>query len=250
MDPPDGRSPADGPGHRGGATFRLLAIADEVDDSLGPSSLAEIRPDLVISCGDLPRDYLEYLVTLAGVPLLFVPGNHDPDYRERREDRPLVPLAGVGVVGGRGTFSPLAPPEPRRPSPPGGCTNVDARVVAVKGVVVAGLGGSVRYSEGPNQYTQDQMRRRALRLEARARLRRPRRGVDVLVTHSPPFGVGDQDDPAHRGFHAFHRLVARLSPRVLVHGHVHPYGGEAPDRWMGSTLVVNAVPHRVLDLPR
>ncbi|MGH2694195.1 MAG: metallophosphoesterase family protein, partial [Actinomycetota bacterium] len=116
---------------------------------------------------------------------------------------------------------------------------------------VAGLGGSVRYSKGPNQYTQAEMRRRALRLELRGRVRRLRdgRGVDLLIAHSPPAGVGDDpDDPAHRGFKAFHRLVGSLSPRLLLHGHVHPFGREAPPGRLGATEVHNVVGHKVLEV--
>ena len=33
--------------------------------------------DLILSCGDLAPEYLEFLVTMTGVPLLYVRGNHD-----------------------------------------------------------------------------------------------------------------------------------------------------------------------------
>lgn len=95
------------------------------------------------------------------------------------------------------------------------------------------------------------MWRRALWLELRARTRRlgDGRGVDVLVTHSPPLGLGDDPgDPAHRGFAAFNRLASALSPKVLVHGHIHPFGRDLPDRRVGGTLVVNAVGYRLLEI--
>jgi Icc-related predicted phosphoesterase len=116
---------------------------------------------------------------------------------------------------------------------------------------VVGLGGSVRYRSGPNQYTQREMRRRARRVARRARWRRMRdgRGVDLLITHAPPKGLGDEDDRAHEGFEAFHGLVERLRPKLLLHGHIHPYGVPRPDRAMGQTRVINVVPFRVIDLP-
>jgi len=127
---------------------------------------------------------------------------------------------------------------------------VDGRIEDVGGIWVAGLGGSIRYREGPNQYTQKEMRRRARRLRRRVAVRglRGRRGVDVLLTHAPPLGVGDEDDPAHRGFEALVELVERLSPKLLVHGHIHPYGQAKPDRQLGTTTVVNAVPFRLLEV--
>lgn len=219
--------------------IRILAIADEVSDALGPGSLRTLRPDLIVSCGDLPFDYLEYVLTMANRPLLMVPGNHDPA-RVRHLAR---------VSAGMGTLTPWTDDQNAHAERPEGCINVDGRVAEAAGLVVAGLGGSIRYREGPNQYTQREMRHRARLLALRARLRHPRRGVDVLVTHAPPRGLGDEEDPAHQGVAALHPLVARLRPTLLVHGHIHPHGTPQPDRWVGATLVVNAVPFRLIEVP-
>ncbi|HET7870681.1 MAG TPA: metallophosphoesterase [Actinomycetota bacterium] len=215
---------------------RILAVADEVEESLGREALARLRPDLVLSAGDLPFAYLEYLVTALNVPLFYVPGNHDPSLRERRDELAWPPS--ISLKDARDPVGPL------------GCTNVDGRIEDVGGIRVAGLGGSIRYREGPNQYTQKEMRRRAGRLRRRVAARglHGRRGVDVLLTHAPPLGVGDEDDPAHRGFEALLELVERLSPKLLIHGHIHPYGEAKPDRPLGTTTVVNAVPFRLLEV--
>lgn len=211
---------------------RILAVSDEVDEALYGEELKRISPDLVVSCGDLPFDYLEYIVTMLNVPLLFVPGNHDPGLSP--DPVPLHPLQGLRF-------------EQDRPPGPQGCINVDGEVRQAAGLVVAGLGGSVRYSpRGANQYTQREMRWRALRLEWRCRLRRRR--PQVIIAHSPPSGAGDQDDPAHQGFQAFNRLIRALRPRLFLHGHIHPYGIERPDRWMGETRLVNVIPYRVLEV--
>lgn len=58
---------------------RVLAVADELDDTLDGARLRRLRPDLVLSAGDLPFEYLEFIVSTLDVPLLYVPGNHDPD---------------------------------------------------------------------------------------------------------------------------------------------------------------------------
>ena len=210
---------------------RILAVSDEVDKELYGSTLHDLRPDLVLSCGDLPFDFLENLVSRLDVPLAYVPGNHDPD---------LAPPVFAH------------PPQPYEDPPgPRGCLNLDGRVLSEAGLRIAGLGGSVRYNLGANQYTQTEMRVRAVRLEMRVRVRRAltRHGLDVLVTHAPPLGCGDLADPAHRGFAAFHRLVLQLSPKLLVHGHIHPVGaGGMSDRRIGVTRVVNAIPFRLLEI--
>ena len=37
--------------------------------------------DLIISCGDLKPEYLSFLATMVPVPLLYVHGNHDDEYK-------------------------------------------------------------------------------------------------------------------------------------------------------------------------
>ena len=185
----------------------------------------------MLGCGDLPFDYLEYLVSRLDVPLLYVPGNHDPSLRPMDS-----------------TFAPLRtePPE----LGPLGCINVDGRLIEASGLRIAGLGGSLRYKEGPNQYTQGQMGRRALTLEVRIRLKRARRGrkLDILMTHAPPFGLAEAKDAAHVGFVAFLRLIRHFQPVIAVHGHVHAYGRVIPERHLGATRVVNVVPWRVIEI--
>jgi Icc-related predicted phosphoesterase len=209
---------------------RILAVADEVDEGMYGDKLDRLQPDLVLSCGDLPFDYLEYLVSRVNVPLLYVPGNHDPDLRP-----------------GDDTFSPLRAEPPVRG--PEGCVNVDGRIVEAAGLRIAGLGGSMRYRPGPNQYTPAHMRLRALRLETLAHLRRGPTRLDVLLTHAPPEGFsGKEDDLAHRGFAVFNRLIKNLAPKLHVHGHIHPYGVPQPVHHVGGTQIVNAVPCRLIEI--
>jgi Icc-related predicted phosphoesterase len=94
------------------------------------------------------------------------------------------------------------------------------------------------------------MRFRALAVEARGRVKRAfdGRATDILLTHSAPAGVGDGEDAAHRGFDSFARLVKTLGVRLLVHGHVHPYGVHQADRRLGDAQVVNAIPSRLIEL--
>lgn len=210
---------------------RILAIADEVDEALYTDKLTQLRPDLVVSAGDLPFDYLEYIVSRLDVPLVYVPGNHDAELRQSEP-----------------TWTPLGADAPERG--PLGCVNADGRVVVAAGLRIAGLGGSMRYRRGPNQYSEVEMRWRALSLGIRVRLNpfRAARRVDVLLTHAPPLGWGSKDDLAHRGFAAFLPLVKDLAPKVLIHGHIHPYGRGQPERYLGDTQVVNAVPLRLVEL--
>ncbi len=219
----------------GQAVVRVLAVSDEVSHAL-QGDLGTLRgARLILACGDLPADYLSYLMDALDVPLVFVPGNHDADMSGYRVSR-----AGLTLRAGL----------PARPPWPQGGVNADGRVVDVAGLRVAGLGGCLRYERGPHQYTERQQWRRSLALRRRARRRRRRdgRGIDVLITHAPPRGVGDSDDLAHRGFSCYHGLVAALQPATLLHGHVYPHGATAGGGRLGRTVVRNVVGLHLIDI--
>ncbi len=196
--------------------MKILLVADEESpylwDYYQPGRLKGI--DMIISCGDLDRHYLEFLVTMSNVPLLYVPGNHDKTYIER---------------------------------PPEGCDCIDDRLVKCKGLRILGLGGCIRYNFGAYQYTDKEMKKRIHRLMPRIILAG---GVDIIVTHAPPRGYGDQDDYAHIGFESFLPLINRSHPQFLFHGHVHPrYGFQVPRFVMcGNTTVYNSVGWHIVDV--
>jgi Calcineurin-like phosphoesterase len=137
---------------------RVLAVSDEVHDGLAAGIAAAMAAgrvaDLILACGDLPADYLAALMNTLGAPLVFIPGNHDPDLSGYRQSR-----AGLFTLAG----FPATPPWPD------GAVCADGSVVDAAGLRIAGLGGCVRYAEGPNQYTERQQARRARRLRACAR---------------------------------------------------------------------------------
>ncbi len=102
------------------------------------------------------------------------------------------------------------------------------RRTSLGGLTVAGFEGCVKYGlGGDHQYTQRQATKLIRRLP----------GADVLLCHCPPRGVNDDpDDPAHVGFDGLRAWVDRHRPRHLLHGHVHPEGGELTTR-VGETHV-------------
>ncbi len=196
--------------------MKLLLISDEEDrylwDYYRPGHLDGI--DLILSAGDLKANYLSFLVTMANRPLLYVHGNHDGDY-----DR----------------------------SPPEGCDCIDDRLVVVNGLRILGLGGCRRYSGGPYQYTERQMRRRILRLQPK--LWRAG-GVDLVLTHAAIAGCGDGEDFAHSGFEAFLPLLDRWQPSYLIHGHIHKRYNVMQERVLQyrNTTVINANGKYILEL--
>ena len=187
---------------------RVLAVADEVCDALWGAKAAALAPDVVLAAGDLPWDYLEFLASVTDRPVVFVPGNHDPAVASARQHR-----SGQFLRAGM-------PCEPPRPA---GCRSADGTVVDAAGLRIAGLGGCVRYRPGPNQYSQREFHRRAARLlRLVGRLQRRRPGpVDVLLTHAPPRGLGDEDDRPHVGIDALHPLLGAAAS-ALAPARPHP----------------------------
>ena len=197
--------------------MKILLVSDEEDrflwDYYTPGRLKGI--DLILSAGDLKAEYLSFLVTMANRPLLYVHGNYDGGYAQR---------------------------------PPEGCQCIDGKLVTVGGLRILGLGGSALYNGGPHQYTEKQMRRRIHRLRLKLALTG---GVDIVLTHAPVRGFGDEDNMTHRGFEAFLPLLDQYQPRYLVHGHIHQrYGANRPRcHQYGETTIVNATGRYILEFP-
>lgn len=188
--------------------MRILAVSDEPApyyyDCYVPGRLDEF--DLILACGDLKRSYLEFLVTMAHCPVLYVCGNHDDAFDQH---------------------------------PPEGCVCIEDQIYVHDGVRILGLGGSYRYRPGNHMFTEREMRRRIRKL--RFQLWR-HKGFDILLTHAPALGLHDLDTLPHRGFGCFLDLLDKYAPKYFVHGHVHRnYGRDIPQRdQRGDTHVINA----------
>ena len=190
--------------------MRILVLADEPVQRLwngyGMDTLREA--DLILSCGDLPAAYLSYITCFTSAPVVYVHGNHDQYYDQK---------------------------------PPEGCICAEGHVVLARGIRILGLGGSMRYRpEVPTMFSEREMadRIRALRRELKGT-----GGFDLLLTHSPVAGLGDQEDLPHRGFECFKPLLNQYRPRVMFHGHVHQaYSGAGfvREREWDGIPVINA----------
>jgi uncharacterized protein len=178
--------------------------------------------DLVISCGDLHEDYLDFIVSTINKPCYYVLGNHD-----------------ARSVNGR--------PEKYTHA---GWTNLDRRVMRTSTaprIALAGLEGCVQYTPGTLlQYTQQDQWLRALGLAPGMLVTRP----DIFVAHAPPHGIHNGQDRAHAGFKALNWIMDTFRPRLLLHGHQHrSYDPlQQGETRYADTLVVNVHPYRILTL--
>ncbi len=206
--------------------MKILALSDQVVDRIytlvSQGHFAGVG--LILGCGDLPYSYLENIISLLNVPLFYVPGNHDPVYN------PGFPKS--HAEGG---------------------TNLDLRTASTRGLLLAGLGGCNRYRpDGVNQYTQTEAFTRAAQLMPRLLWNRLRFGhaLDILVTHSPAFGVHDQEEQAHRGLKAINWVLSWARPRYNFHGHTHFFRNnlEASVTRVGPTTSMNVFPYKLIEI--
>jgi len=216
--------------------MKILAVSDEVVDFIYSPRIRDkyADVDLILGCGDLPFYYLEFIVSMLDAPVYYVPGNHDKPEQYLSNGRIARYAEGCEQLDGvTARFS-----SPRVQGLPKG------------GVFLAGLGGSLRYNEGQNQYGQEEMFARTLSISPALTANRLRHGryLDILVTHAPPRGIHDCPDKAHTGFNAFLSLMNIFEPRFLLHGHTHLY---RPDTIRTSrykrTEVLNVYPYRLIE---
>lgn len=196
--------------------MRILTIADEPSryyyDFFKRGILDEF--DLIVACGDLPKKYLEFLVTMAHCPLIYVNGNHDESYVK---------------------------------DPPGGCICIDDDIYEYNGIRFLGLGGSYKYRDRMTyMYTEREMKRRIRKLHFKLW---KHKGFDVLVTHAPAYSFGE-DHIAHRGFKCFEDLMKKYKPQYMLHGHIHlNYGANIPRIYsFEDTTIINAYEYYKFDL--
>ena len=73
------------------------------------------------------------------------------------------------------------------------------------------------------------------------------RYLDILVAHSPPFGIHNGEDRIHVGFKAFIWLLKVFKPAYMVHGHRHVYNPlETTETQFYNTRVLNIYPYKLL----
>lgn len=198
---------------------KILVLSDQESRSLyeyfSPEKIA--GTDLIIACGDLKPEYLEFFATMGNVPLVYVLGNHDKWHLRKKAL---------------------------------GCICIEDDIFVYNGIRILGLGGSMRYlPDTVCQFNEAEMQKRVRKLWKKLL---KHKGFDILVTHSPAYGFNDLEDLPHQGFQCFHTLIERYSPKFFIHGHVHAnYGGGSFKRedMLGQTKVINAFEHYFIEYP-
>ncbi|MFH2092545.1 MAG: metallophosphoesterase [Pseudomonadota bacterium] len=196
--------------------LKILAVSDYMDKDLKQQIEDNQFPrmDLIISCGDLDPEYLTFLRHKLACPLFYVKGNHDIRY------------TAANLVG---------------------CENIHGRVVSLGTLNIMGMGGSMWYNGGPNQYTEARMKKKLFWMGLRLWRKRP---IHMMVTHAPPRHIHDRNDPCHMGFASFRRFIAKHRPTYFIHGHIHQEFDDFDSRvtQINTTQVINTCGHTIIEV--
>ena len=219
--------------------MKILCVADETDSLVySPSSKRLFGDcDFVISAGDLPLRYYDFIMTIMGKQLYYVYGNHNLEQFKENVLKVQTPATNA-------FNSPLT-------------SNYSGELIDGKCIydkkrdlIIMGLGGSMLYNYGLSQYSEKQMKWRINKLVPRLLYNKQKYGryVDILVTHAPVLGMGDGVDVCHRGFECFKTFIDKYKPKYLLHGHVHLFD-ENENRFYkyGETTIINVYKSFVLD---
>jgi len=195
--------------------MKILCVSDDYDPLVYSQNIVERYKDVdfVIGAGDLPLKYYEFIVTALNKQLYFVFGNHQlDDLKHYKKQRITDQIESFSF-------------DKEQFGPTHGGEYIDGKVMKDRqtGLLIAGLGGSMRYNKGSHQFTNSEMRWRIYKMLPKLLYNKIRYGrwIDILITHAPPKGIGDQDDLCHTGFDVFLWFMRVFKPKYLLHGHVH-----------------------------
>lgn len=228
--------------------MKILCVSDQIDPLVynqnAKSFFSDV--DLILCAGDLPMNYVDFIVTVFNKPVFFVFGNHDlKEYKyylghgKKGYTSSDTNHSHGGIHLGFTTY-----------------TNKNITYIDKNGnetpLLIAGAGGSLKYNNGQNQYTERQMKWQLLKMipQLYKNKRKYGRYLDILLTHATPRHIHDHEDPCHKGFECFNWFIEKFQPEYFIHGHIHLYDiREERVTKVGNTTVVNAYAHHIINLP-
>lgn len=227
--------------------MKILCVSDQIDPLVYSNSVKERFSDveLVFCAGDLPMEYIDFIVSSLNLPTFFVFGNHNLNEfhlfhksfgATNMNSNDLLGLDSVSCGASYAGFKALRIPT----------------AVAGRPLLVVGASGSIKYNKGLAQYTDGAMKLKLLKLLPKLLYNKLRYGryLDIFLTHSPPRHLQDREDPCHQGFTCYRWFLERFKPKYMVHGHIHLYDlQESRITQYHQTEIINVFSHYILDIP-
>ena len=230
--------------------MKFLCVSDMIDPLVYSTTVKERYGDVdaVLCAGDLPMDYVEYIVSALGKPTFFVFGNHNLNefkyYKKpslsdgfHSEEEILKHRHGADYISNKVVrYKNL---------------NFTTQSGKKSPLLICGVSGSRKYNNGECQYTDFQMKMQLLKMTPALIWNKIRYGryCDIFLTHASPRHIHDKEDPCHTGFESFNWFIKKFHPALLIHGHIHLYDLQEPRSSIShETNVVNCYAHLVIEL--
>lgn len=225
--------------------MKILAVSDKEDIKLQDFILKKSNTfkdlDFIISCGDLAKNYLEFLVDSLKKEFFFVEGNHPLLYK--CESKHYLDKIVTKVYEKDDRFIL-------------GGVNLHARLEIYGDYILVGFEGSMKYNPGKFQFSEKEMSAIVKKIEHKIIiqnlidffLRRKKKKI-IVVSHAPIAGVHDKEDLCHKGFKCFKKFLKHFKPLIWFHGHVH-YEGQMNEQIskVDKTLVVNVYGFHIVNI--
>lgn len=232
--------------------MKILCVSDFVDPLIYNSNVKESFPDidLILCAGDLPMDYVDFIVTVFNKPTYFVFGNHNlKDYHFYHKDT-HIDTSGINKFNDT-SHAHGATYTGFKTFVNEDLTFTDPVTGKTTPLLIAGTSGTLKYNKGLNQFTDAQMKLKLLKLVPKLLKNKRRYGryLDIFLTHATPRHIHDHEDPCHKGFECYNWFLEKFKPTFMVHGHIHLY--DMREERIGKyydTTVVNAYSHCVIEL--
>lgn len=233
--------------------MKILCVSDFVDPLIYNQNVKQSFPDIdmILCAGDLPMDYVDFIVTVFNKPTYFVFGNHDlKEYHlyhrdsriEARFSKPYEQTYqghGATYLG----FKSFVNED---------LSYIDPKTGKKTPLLIAGTSGSLKYNNGLCQFSDFQMKLKLLKIVPKLIANKLKYGryLDIFMTHASPRHIHDHEDPCHKGFECYNWFLKRFAPTYMVHGHIHLYDlREERSGFYYNTNVINAYAHCVIELP-
>lgn len=234
--------------------MKILCVSDYVDPLIYNQNVKEAFSDidLILCAGDLPMDYIDFIVTVFNKPTYFIFGNHNlkefPYYHKdvHTDASKLVhSYASTDHAHGASYLGFKILSDHR-------FIIEDSETGKKRPLLIAGCSGSKKYNNGLCQYSELQMKIKLLKMVPRLILNKIKYGkyLDIFMTHASPRHIHDHEDPCHIGFECYNWFLNKYKPTYMVHGHIHLYDmrEERTGKYF-DTIVVNAYAHTLIELP-
>ena len=234
--------------------MKILCVSDYVDPLIYNQNVKQVFSDvdLVLCAGDLPLDYVDFIVTMLNKPVYFIFGNHNLNdfayyHKSAASENPDFRTMNNGNYGHGGIYAGF------KVLKDDSLAYTDPRTGKKTPLLIAGVSGSLMYNKGLNQYTERQMKLKLLLMVPALIKNKIKYGryLDILLTHASPRHIHDKEDPCHKGFECFNWFISKFKPAYLIHGHIHLYDArEKRITQVGETTVLNAYAHWTIEYPQ